>query len=168
MEKIIDGIRWTLRDKRWHGEWSSPDGDGVRVDIEEDGFTLFCFSGIPSSHIHIDSIIYKDIFKQKPDVDMILSWCNWTCAFYGCEREKYIPKNKVAVLSYTKKDFDKWVKTNGREDELYVFVSKIEHAAGMVFKRVERLYGCWCIEDFPNVLDFVSSHIIEDDNEKRM
>lgn len=67
----INGVNWNWqKDTKefyvWTGQWYSLDGDGVRLYVQrnETGFSLECFSGIPSSAINIDSIDYGALWHK--------------------------------------------------------------------------------------------------------
>jgi hypothetical protein len=53
---------------KWVSSYYSSDGDGVRLYIRKNkkGFKLECFSGIPASSIHIDSVDFG-VFQHDPN-----------------------------------------------------------------------------------------------------
>ena len=80
MEKtiIVNGRDWRFvkdlpKHSLWWADYYCSDGDGVELYIEKQeesphggGFELCCFSGIPSSHIYIDSVDFE-VFYYAPN-----------------------------------------------------------------------------------------------------
>ena len=74
----VDGRDWWFakdlpKHQLWHSNYFCSDGDGVELYIEKQeesphggGFELCCFSGIPSSHIYIDSVDFG-VFQYAPN-----------------------------------------------------------------------------------------------------
>lgn len=76
-EYIVDDRVWVMakdiKDHQlWESSWFCDDGDGISLYIQknEGGFSLECFSGIPSSNIYIDSvdfgIMWRKAFPNTP------------------------------------------------------------------------------------------------------
>lgn len=77
----INGITWKWQKDLattyfWDANWSSLDGDTVRLYVEKDetGFTLECFSGIPGSSIYIDSIDYGALWHKAGFIESIAEY----------------------------------------------------------------------------------------------
>lgn len=60
----------------WVSDYKLPDGDYAEVYIEKHGFTLYCFSGIPSSNIYIDVVDYR-LLWDKFDIKEELTKYNY-------------------------------------------------------------------------------------------
>lgn len=89
----------------WVSGYNSSDGDQVELYIREDksGFDLFCFSGIPSSNIFIDSVDFG-VFQYAPnkidDLDFSESFniqcikiADYLCGIF-CEYSEYPEKSE--------------------------------------------------------------------------
>jgi len=91
-QHIINNHSWFFDGDAWTSNWTSQDGDCVRLSIEESSGALQCFSGIPgSSSIYIDIVDAPYWVTWVPEIEhresvelTIIKIADYLCSLF-CE-----------------------------------------------------------------------------------
>ena len=99
-EYTVNKRIWNMcRDLKDHESWGSmwfcDDGDGISLYIQKNGggFSLECFSGIPSSNVYIDSVDFGTLWRKAfPNIpfenytykQQCITLADWICSKF-CE-----------------------------------------------------------------------------------